>query len=294
MQHVQLHFVQVQAQMPNCTLGEPRSQCNSQDTQHLHLHAHAGLLFQQGKHSHIMCKDSARSICEACCSRRCHSKAVMARRKGAPSIDFSTTASCKLPKCSDSVPGGLPVHTRPSRRPFFHPQLLLPASPASPSPPAIHAAALVHRLLLKMCQSTTERTAQSQEDPHDHDNSRVEGQAWATVQLQALHRCKLSDVAHVNSAGGLECTLLLSYCQQYGRCAAISVPRPRVTGRASQHSPAPNGKRTSRNFARYTFKGSTYSSKPRVLIAQSKSSPFIVFRFSRWHLSLALSQRAHI
>ena len=39
---------------------------------------------------------------------------------------------------------------------------------------------------------------------------------------------------------------------------------------------------------RYTLRGSIYSSNPNVLIAHSKSSPLIVFRFSRWHLSLAL------
>lgn len=36
--------------------------------------------------------------------------------------------------------------------------------------------------------------------------------------------------------------------------------------------------------------GSTYSSKPRVESAQRRSSPLIVFRFSRRHLSLALEQ----
>jgi len=39
---------------------------------------------------------------------------------------------------------------------------------------------------------------------------------------------------------------------------------------------------------RYNLRGSIYSSNPNVLIAHSKSSPLIVFRFSRWHLSLAL------
>ena len=43
----------------------------------------------------------------------------------------------------------------------------------------------------------------------------------------------------------------------------------------------------SRYFVRYSFSGSTYLSKPSVVIDQSKSSPLIVFLFSRWHLSLA-------
>jgi len=42
------------------------------------------------------------------------------------------------------------------------------------------------------------------------------------------------------------------------------------------------------NFCKYNLSGSTYSSKPKVLMAHSKSSPLIVFRFSFRHLSLAL------
>ena len=38
-------------------------------------------------------------------------------------------------------------------------------------------------------------------------------------------------------------------------------------------------------FIKYVFKGSTYLSKPRVLMAHNKSSPLIVFRFSCIHLS---------
>ena len=51
------------------------------------------------------------------------------------------------------------------------------------------------------------------------------------------------------------------------------------------------GESTSLYLDRYSFSGSTYSSKPRVLMAHSKSSPLMVFRFSRWHLSLALRWR---
>lgn len=49
---------------------------------------------------------------------------------------------------------------------------------------------------------------------------------------------------------------------------------------------------TSLYFCRYTLSGSTYSSKPSVLMAHSKSSPLMVLRFSRWHLSLALRDDA--
>ena len=42
------------------------------------------------------------------------------------------------------------------------------------------------------------------------------------------------------------------------------------------------------NLSRYATRGVLYASKPSVSIAQSKSSALIVFRFSRWHLSLAL------
>ena len=98
------------------------------------------------------------------------------------------------------------------------------------------------------------------------------------------------------------------YCSRIQRLAADSPMQqvPSSTAVAEPHicsSPrkmpsqaaqsCPHGERTSRNFARYTFNGSTYSSKPSVLIAHSRSSPFIVFRFSRWHLSLALSRRPH-
>ena len=48
---------------------------------------------------------------------------------------------------------------------------------------------------------------------------------------------------------------------------------------------------TSLYLCRYSLRGSPYSSKPRMPIAHTKSSPFIVFRFSRWHLSLALHQQ---
>ena len=38
---------------------------------------------------------------------------------------------------------------------------------------------------------------------------------------------------------------------------------------------------TSRYLLRYTFRGSTYSSKPSVLMAHKRSSPLMVLRFSR-------------
>lgn len=50
--------------------------------------------------------------------------------------------------------------------------------------------------------------------------------------------------------------------------------------------------RTSRIFCRYCCRMTTASSKPRLFIDQSMSSPFTVLRFSRLHLSLALRTAA--
>ena len=80
--------------------------------------------------------------------------------------------------------------------------------------------------------------------------------------------------------------LALQSAEQRGRSeAAISM-------RARKSRPQAEVGRTSLYFCRYTLSGSTYSSKPSVLMAHSKSSPLMVLRFSRWHLSLALRDEA--
>lgn len=71
-----------------------------------------------------------------------------------------------------------------------------------------------------------------------------------------------------------------------GACELCTLPE---TLRAPSLRPLPHTWRpTSLNLARYTLSGSMYESKPSVCMAHSRSSPMMVFRRSRWHLSLAL------
>lgn len=88
--------------------------------------------------------------------------------------------------------------------------------------------------------------------------------------------------------GRVACALCAGYGARRASALALFSAPNELTGALPSLAADAFSPSLSLYLCRYTLSGSTYSSKPSVDIAHSRSSPLMVLRFSRWHLSLAL------
>lgn len=93
----------------------------------------------------------------------------------------------------------------------------------------------------------------------------------------------VATLAPAARAGVRLCKRPAAASKNEARACACACTRDASSGRARTSA--------SRNLVRYVLSGSRYSSKPSVCIVHSRSSPLMVLRRSRRHLSLALQAR---